>query len=357
MKIIVFIILLALLISCVVADNTTSNEMESIRSGTYGIRKGVAVGGGSKYSDIITYDPNDKNHILVNSNSASNLRSILKDTINVDKVIFLNPNLEINLTNEIELPDGSISIVEGITLASKRDGMTNSGAKIIIDSYPQNVNAVFSITEERVRISGINFRGPYETQGPDGNGQYGILTSGVDSFRVDNCEIHDWFVAVGLANGSGSNVEIHNNYIHDNITDWGYGVLLGSNANAKIYGNKFFHNRHDIAGSGVGTCSYEAYDNLVLAGGTSHNFDMHGAFERENNTDENAGYYINIHHNEFKEIRLNRNIVIRAKPTIGCYVEYNKFAAPNEEDAIIQYNFYGNLYIGDNELSGRWKQK
>ncbi|WP_430404647.1 hypothetical protein [Fluviicola sp.] len=164
---------------------------------------------------------------------------------------------------------------------------------------------------------------------------------------------------------SNNNNRIHHNYIHWNRqAGLGYGVAV-NNGFALIQANIFQGNRHDIACSGsrnTNNTGYEASCNIVQAGGTGHNFDVHG---EDSDSKPNASTFFYIHHNYFmdlgesnSETDSRQNIIIRGRPDNQCRIENNIFKHEGPASAIKQWSYeiseserpatFGNLLVFNN---------
>lgn len=286
----------------------------------------------------------------------------------------------IDLSNLFQLTGSySIEVPDNITIASGRGTNGSLGAHIFTSDFEINQNEnyqaaqpLFQVKGDNVRFSGIRFEGPFQEIGDLNNRKVKScirIRDGYENLTVDNCVFYGWpFTAIKIGgfqeHQSSYNINtIHNNYFFNNKQNgYGYGVYV-DRGYAIIRGNLFKSNRHDIAGSGKGKCSYEAYCNTILPGGVGHNFDMHA--EGTNDQSPNAGQYLNIHHNIFYDIGLDRwstwniqNIYIRGRQDIQGRIENNIFKQEDPGVAILQLNGhggYGNMLVWNNIFNNKYK--
>ena len=335
---------------------------------------GNPIGGGSGYDAILTTGT----HIVSTNLTASAFRTLVEARKSGD-VVFINSDVTIDLT---ALGTGIIHVAGGVTIASDRGNGVSTGALIKTDEVMYqgtgSERQVFETTGTGVRFTGFRFQGPFGGKGTWSMDDYDLrrkfgIVSAYDDTEVDNMELYNWpFAAVSLSPygaggfyGSPNQPSVghlyHHNYAHNNRQNrFGYAVNL-QYAEAKIYGNIFENNRHDIAGGGDALLnSYEAYCNTIREGGTHHNFDMH-ADDGHLTIDSKAGYFIHIHHNDFEDLGAIRqttnkeNIRISGIPTTSVIVEYNRFVHPGFYIAFKQMNVTNspqNVVEGNNRYNG-----
>lgn len=322
---------------------------------------GNPVGGGSGYSSII--NPAQADVVVSSSMSAANFKLLIESSAN--KIIYINPNVVIDLTGFTQ----TIKLPSNIVIASNRGSGGSLGALIKTNTaclYYGTCNLptqVFLSDGNNIRITGIRLQGPFGDEGTESAGtlsRVAIWMIGHDGLEVDNCELSAWpesaiyIGSIGSGNQSNNNNNIHHNYIRSNKQkSLGYGVCV-NNGYALIKANVFEANRHDIACSGYrnsNNTGYEASCNVILEGGTSHNFDVHGSNQ---DAGPNASTFFYIHHNYFIDLGMSRydgvyeNVVIRGIPDNQCRVENNLFKRDGPVSSIRQMYYYGNLLAFNN---------
>jgi len=240
-------------------------------------------------------------------------------------VIFIPGGVELNIEEQIFIPDG-------IILASDRNNGSSLGAKIY--RTQEQINKWIVINGNNVEISGLRIQGPSPNTNPV-NSSIGISAESRTNLNVNGCEISAFSrSSVYFKNSDGV---VSNNYIHHNQREHlGYGVLLDEDSNVLIENNLFDFNRHDIAGTGHREQSYEARYNIILPNGTHHSFDMHAEHENEGNGVVYAGNSIYIHHNTFMNSE-QEAVMIRAIPQQNAIVEKNIFYHSTLDGAVKQY--------------------
>jgi hypothetical protein len=244
------------------------------------------------------------------------------------QIVYVADNAVIDVSNY------SFLIPQGVTLASGRGQNASPGALLFVDYNKVHSNlhdGVIRTGGVNVRVTGLRIKGPHPDVGREAYDNWysrGIVASHTN-LEVDNCEIWAWSHAgIYLIEGA-SGARIHHDSIHAcQRAGLGYGVCLDAGSTIPIdpliQYSSFDSNRHSIAGTGVGTESYEASYNVVGALTTSHCFDMHGGSDREDGTDI-AGDNINIHHNLFKSPSYEYAICIRGQPVGVTNVHDNWF--------------------------------
>ncbi len=323
----------------IAADSTTHVEMNDPVGRPYG--------GGSGYFPIVTQAESD---VVIITNDYSLLKSKLANASYGDTV-YVNDNLE------IEIPrGGSLTIPDGVTLASGRGRNSSKGALIYSNSFLET-DYLFEypaiMAGNNVQITGLRLRGPDSTSSSTNYGKQalGIKQEYSDNLEVHNCEIYNWYV-FGIYIIESVNVNIHHNYIHNNQNPHiGYGVCNRNKTETTISYNIFNNNRHDIAGvknTGMEPPSYTAEYNLMGPEGYSHRFDMHGCgytdlwgcpnmYTKDDAGSENlAGGTINILNNYFLPMNSPKwhSVVIRGIPRdmaniIGNYFPTDYMSGPD----------------------------
>lgn len=282
-------------------------------------------GGGPAYQKIITTG----DHVLIpDGKSPLQMGKELKQMIfraKPNQTIYIHPQCTLDIGEPIE-------VNKTIVLASNR-GMNGSEGALIRSRL--NRNTLFKIHANGVRFTGLRM---------EGNAKGDTLSQAVEvldldplnitikSFEFDNCEVYNWAIGVEVThNGElkatdDYKLNIHHNFMHDNLfAGYGYGVDVG-NAFAYIFGNVFRNNRHDIAGAGTKRSGYEAYCNTILEGTAKlTNFDMHGG---DGNKLDYAGGFMKIHHNDFRDLNCQGNIFVVGRPEVVCIISNNRFATP-----------------------------
>ena len=331
---------------------------------------GNPIGGGAGYSSIIK--PFQADVVITTNMTAPSFKTLIEASAN--KTIYIDPNVVIDLNGLTQ----SIKLPANIVIASNRGAGGSLGALIKTDDicYDNGSSCgfsreVFLSNGNNIRITGLQFRGPWSSIGVDDKKfRTGILMKGHDGLEVDNCDLSSWPyspIAIGQNQDptgySNNNNNIHHNYIHANKqAGYGYGVAV-NNGFAVIKANTFENNRHDIACSGsrnTNNTGYEASCNVVLQGGTDINFDVHG---QDKDTKPNASTFFYIHHNYFMDIGTTasrpgnawmQNIGIRGVPDNQCRIENNIFKQEGPTSAIKQgstggaANSQGNLLVWNN---------
>lgn len=328
---------------------------------------GTPIGGGEGYSFMIF--PKNADIVISANMSAVSFKTLIESS--AGKIIYINPNVMIDLNGLTQ----SIKLPSNIVIASNRGVGGSLGAIIKTDDFCYDVagytcgvsREVFLSNGNNIRITGLQFRGPWSSVGTSDNKyRVGILMKGHDGLEVDNCDLSSWPyspIAIGQNQDptgySNNNNRIHHNYIHSNKqTGYGYGVAV-NNGFALIKANIFENNRHDIACSGsrnTNNTGYEASCNIILQGGTEHNFDVHG---ENGDSRPNASTFFYIHHNYFMDIGTPtsrpgnswmQNIGIRGIPDNQCRIENNIFKQSNPVLAIKQESTVGSVYGKGNLL-------
>lgn len=259
-------------------------------------------------------------------------------------VVFVPGNIQIDLSDTTTL-----NIPKGVTLASSR-GLNGSGGALLYSNNLHTHNLI-NIAGDSVRITGIRIQGPdpnVDENYPKMPTSRGVYINGYTDLEVDNCELDGWsFGAIMITNSAFSH--IHHNYIHNNQhTGLGYGVVLYGQqpTYSLIEANYFEENRHSIAGSGQLGISYDARYNYVTQNSNSHSFDMHADFEKPGSGTHYSGEKIRIYNNVFNIS--NEGVVIRGIPKQGAWIYNNEFLHSEEDVAIRQRYYYGNVDVYNN---------
>lgn len=313
--------------SCVVANEPTWVEIDSIVYGAKADEHGP-IGGGNGYDSIVTkgdYTVKDLDALLVALSKAK-----------AGQTVFIPAETEIDLTARVYIEQLVLNIPEGVTMAGDRGQNGSKGALLTSDALKTPV--MIRAAGPGVRITGLRLRGPNSKRyldhhrrsfGEGGGGHeyyYKLPTSnGITTehprLEVDNCEISG-FSHAGVYLTTADGHHIHHNYIHHcQYQGLGYGVCHNT-ASSLIEYNLFDWNRHSIAGTGRPGCSYVARHNVELGVSLSHCFDMHGGRDRKDSTDI-AGTSIEIYNNTFRAPQTP--VVIRGVPQEKCEVHHNWF--------------------------------
>ncbi len=306
----------------------TATSPAIVGTGNYGAEAnptGNPIGGGAGYSKIIT---GTETGVKYSVSTKAELLTALKSAKS-GEIVFVKKSAVIDMTGT-----PSVTIPAGVTLASDRGLSGSSGALI---KRTKNLNGgweepMFIAGGDNVRVTGLRLEGEMYPQ-DYGNGEVypgsineryylvGLSATGVKNFEVDNNELRGWaWSSVSLRQCTAAN--IHHNYIHHNqARGEGYGVNLYG-GNALIEANLFDYNRHDVTGAGMSGEQYEARYNHILGNGNAigaAHFDVHQ--DEETGTGA-AGAKFLIHHNTVDK-GVVATVHIRARPTIGCYVNNN----------------------------------
>ncbi|HBN85541.1 MAG TPA: hypothetical protein DDZ89_17055 [Clostridiales bacterium] len=257
------------------------------------------LGGGYGYKEIVT----------TGDFMVGDLKEFIRACIQAKDgdVIFVKGDAVIDLS----AAKTTLTIKDGVTLASDRGNGNSTGALILSDTF---YSPMFKVGEN-VRITGLIFRGAdpderlafhkrsYSGEGAKGSGYYyklltlNCITTDKNNLEVDNCEFSGFsHAAVYVSGGTGH--YFHHNYIHHNQRNGlGYG-FCHDKAVSLIEYNLFNANRHDLAGTGAPGSGYEARHNIQMGTSLSHCFDMHGGSDRGDGTDI-AGDTILMYNNVF----------------------------------------------------------
>ena len=270
----------------------------------------------------------------------------------------------------------NISVAEGVTIAGGRTARS-AGPRLYTTTRPRRL---LLIQGDHVRITGLRIQGPdMGVADEDGGPASAVYVSSRNDVEIDHNEISGWKnAAVGVNDDanrisyatSPETVQIHDNFIHHNqrYGSFGYGVVIGNGAYARIDRNVFDYNRHAIAADGSDNSGYRAYENLVLKNGGvhrkvlgktfhTHQFDMHGqdscgvwsVFSDSLYNCGTAGHDVDIRRNAFLYTR-DAAFKLRGTPQLfnGAAVFANVFAHDKLGDAVQQTE--SGLLQADNRL-------
>jgi hypothetical protein len=233
-----------------------------------------------------------------------------------------------------------INIAPNVRIASNRHLGGRKGGIIRFDKYER----LFIVPQRTARVTGLRLKGPQTTyqdfptdDATYAHAAYGIWFKG-QSGIVDNCEMFGW---PGYAIGAGTTdaatqMWIHHNDIHHNqLGGLGYG-LESLNGMSLVEWNYFSHYRHVVSGYGYKTNGYEFRCNVVGPPSPDPSrfaCDMHRLGEQPNfpPSNQQAGKYINVHHNVFELIRDNA-MSISGIPTMYARFVNNWTAHSNGGD-------------------------
>lgn len=268
-------------------------------------------------------------------------------------VVYVADNASIDLTGQ-----KGIAIPGGVTLASGRGRNGSNGALLYVRSA--DGDPIFSSAGERVRITGLRFRGPDTEIGPsrDWAPRYLGIDFRHDRGMVDNCELWGWALAAIRYRDARHGRVLHNRIHHNRRTELGYGVVLYNQSDAIVEANHFYDNRHAVAGSGERGQSYTARYNLVTGDANGHIFDMHGESENPrpgNESSQYAGTTILVHHNTVL-LRHKPAVLIRGIPDSrglvenNCFAHGRSFTTVPEDSAVVQTRYYGGIVVRNNRL-------
>jgi len=265
--------------------------------------------------------------------SAAALLAALKDARAGD-VLYVDDRAEIDLTGQRDITIGG-----GVTLAGGRGRDGAAGALLFTTEDKRTPKGkaeafcLFRTGGPNVRVTGLRLRGPaplskryWQRKTYAYLNSRGICASH-DGLEVDNCEIFA-FSHAGIFARAGKGLRVHHNAIHHcRRLGLGYGVCI-DRARVLIEANVFDWCRHAIAGTGRLPGGYEARYNLVGEHPVGVVFDMHGKRDRKDKGAGDAGNYVRIHHNTFR----NRGayVVIRGRPAGACEIHHNWFVHGDE---------------------------
>ncbi len=277
---------------------------------------GNPIGGGEGYADGFT----SGNHSV---RSYRELALALKGAAAGD-VVFVPGDAEIDMGGR-----QGLEIPEAVTLAGNRGARGSAGG--LIFSNALDTPFLVKTAGDRVRVTGLRFRGPYPHRDRAAHSSFGIITSHF-AVEIDNCEIRGFSVAATRFDDGASRGYVHHNFIHHNQKGGlGYGVSING-ADALIEANLFDWCRHHIASSGSPGSAYEARYNICLEHANGHLFDMHGGQDRGDAT-VISGDWMDIHHNTFvaKDVR---SVVIRGVPSQDARVHHNRCLSGLTENVV-----------------------
>ena len=278
--------------------------------------------------------------LLVQSLSEDGLKVVLAPQVNMDLTGYDTP----------------IYIRESVILTGNR-GPRTLGPRIFTRDRPKPLflvrcNDVGNIRGDNVRIFGFRLHGPhFEHVGGDANRERGITVNSCLNVEIANMEVAGWSGAAIRIEEDAANqrmlnpsaVNIHDNFLHHNQHQggYGYGVDMGAGAYARIERNVFDFNRHAIAGNGEAGTGYHAENNLILKGGGlhrivgptrfwTHSFDVHGDRNCPSSFSSlwncgNAGDQFWFYNNSF-QYRRDNALKLRGVPRVAAYINGNIFA-------------------------------
>src|SRR5262245_22901740 len=293
------------------------------------------------------------------------------------KTVRLAPNLDLDLTNYsgiriargvtfvggLPCPTGtkpSSTPLGSLILCGAHDAQT-PGPRIFTNSKPKPLFVIAcadALGGDGVRISGFRLQGPHwDTAEGDDNLENGIYIESCVDVEIANMELSGWsFTPISITDeiqnriSSPQEIRIHDNFIHHNQHQggYGYGIDIAHGAYALIERNVFDFNRHAITASGRPDTGYSAFQNLILKGGGrhdrwyneyTHQFDVHGDRDCLGSPYAcgNAGESIWMIDNAFQYVHDNA-IKIRGTPSYGAFIFGNVFAHDSLLGAAVIYN-------------------
>ena len=335
-------------------------------SGDYGYTSnptGNPIGGGAGYTRILSETSAGVTYVV---STKAELLTALKSA-KAGETVFVKGTAVIDMTGT-----PSVTIPAGVTLASDRGRAGSAGGVL---KRTKNLNGgweepMLIVGGDTVRVTGLRLEGEMYPQDYGNNDVYsgsineryylvGIYAQNKKGFEVDNCELYGWaWSTISLRGNVNSPIPyIHHNYIHHNqARGEGYGVNLYG-GNALIEANLFDYNRHDVTGAGMSGEQYEARYNHHLGHGNAigaANYDVHQ--DEETGTGAAGAKYL-IHHNTV-DTGIVATVHIRARPTIGVYVDHNIINARATDTGvpgglpIYQTNSNQNLFVTNNYWMG-----
>ncbi len=261
--------------------------------------------------------------------------------------LFVGAGMNLDMTGLVNL-----TIPAGVTIMG-RGNERGEYPLLFTDFIPMNdrINPLFVAGGDNITVAKIKLRGPYNPEDRiDIPGSVAIRNRGFTNMTITDCEISRWHFSGLLFDYGARNNKVTKSFIHrNNRPGYGYGVTIGEKSFAKIEHNHFDHNRHDIAGGGCPESGYAARHNIIGENGTSHSFDMHGGFDRDDGTDF-AGCCITIENNDF-HVRNHWAVVIRGVPSQYGIIRNNRFFGQKNNvrsNSVKQLNAFGNLRVGPN---------
>ncbi len=325
---------------------------------------GNPIGGGAGYSRIIAGTEASVKYVV---STKTELLTALRSA-KAGETVFVKGTAVIDMTGT-----PSTTIPAGVTLASDRGRAGSAGGLL---KRTKNLNGgweepMLIVGGDNVRVTGLRLEGEMYPQDYGNNDVYsgsineryylvGIYAQNKKGFEVDNCELYGWaWSTISLRQNSAAPIPyIHHNYIHHNqARGEGYGINLYG-GNALIEANLFDYNRHDVTGAGMSGEQYEVRYNHVIghgdAIGASH-FDVHQ--DEETGTGAAGAKYL-IHHNTV-DTGVVATVHIRARPTIGVYIDHNIINAKATDTGvpgglpIYQTNSNQNMFVTNNYWMGK----
>jgi len=321
---------------------------------------GNPIGGGAGYTRILSETSAGVTYVV---STKADLLTALKNA-KAGETVFVKGTAVIDMTGT-----PSVTIPAGVTLASNR-GLAGSAGGLL--KRTRNLNGgweepMLIVGGDTVRVTGLRLQGEMYPQdygnkaGETSENAYlvGIYAQNKKGFEVDNCELYGWaWSTISLRGNVNSPIPyIHHNYIHHNqARGEGYGVNLYG-GNALIEANLFDYNRHDVTGAGMAGEQYEARYNHILGNGNAigaAHFDVHQ--DEETGTGA-AGAKFLIHHNTV-DTGIVATVHIRARPTVGVYVDHNIINARATDTGVpgglpvYQTNSNQNMFVTNNYWMG-----
>jgi hypothetical protein len=295
------------------------------------------------------------NATVIWCNSAEKLFPIVNLAKENDTII-VRKNLLINLNGKC------LKLKAGITLKGEVD--SKNKWRPILTKTKNDGLPLIECLGENIEIENLILSGPdsivdeelYMALSKNNKKEYykikpskGIL-SNFGKTKVSSCELKYFsHAAIAFYNYSNfANVPnvVKNCYIHHNYRPGlGYGIA-NDNSSSIIINNYFNSNRHAVQGTGKPFTSYIAFGNLIGPTQFGHAFDMHGGFDRKDNSDI-AGNLIFI----FGNITLNQKfpfVKIRGVPSGFCLVSDNLLFYLRKDMEILQLHSKGNMISMNN---------
>jgi FG-GAP-like repeat len=284
---------------------------------------------------------------------------------------------QIDLTVSGTLP---LIVNAGVTLRSNRR-LTDLGARLTWSKNavlkPGSDSGMVDARADSTRVTGMRFAGPSITIVQTGTPTWdGILADDAHPCIVDHNELYGWTISgVGTTNYRDVNevspqvraqpVHIVRNFIHHNEMDnYGYGVVTGHGSFPLIQGNTFLLNRHAIASDGSDFAGYIASSNLVLSSVPGYpatfttlreqDFDMHGTGSScGQHCGGSAGQYMDIGGNTFLGDHLtlstHYSFYLRGTPSFEALF-HNNIVHESQGDAIKNEGPPAKLVLGGNQF-------
>jgi uncharacterized protein YaiE (UPF0345 family) len=281
--------------------------------------------------------------------------------------------------------EGALPLVlkSGVTLRSNRR-LTNWGARLTWSKdttlQPGADPTMLDVRASFTRITGLRMTGPSLTEVQSGTPDWnGILADDAFPCIIDHNELSGWTLSgvgtssIHVQDANDPNptmraqpVRVVRNFIHHNEMDnFGYGVVTGSGSFPLIQGNTFLDNRHAIASTGDLYTGYAALNNLVLSSVPGYqktfttqreqDFDMHGTGSScGQHCGVSAGQYIDIEGNTFLGTALtlstHYSFYLRGTPSFEASFHDN-VDRQSERAAIKNEGLPSKLIVGNNHFN------